>query len=259
MDLGLEGRTALITGGSRGIGLAIAKALKAEGVKLKLAARDPERLKKACADLDAEPLAFDLSRSENIPALAQAAGDVDILVNNAGGIPRGTLEEIDSPAWRKAWDLKVYGYVDLTRAYLARMKKRGKGVIINVIGAAAELPEPSYVAGCMGNAALNMLTRCIGADSVRHGVRVVAVNPGPIMTDRFMQGMHRRAEQRLGDKERWPEILKSDLPIGRAGTPEEVAATVAFLASDHASYISGAAIRIDAGILGHMRPNKQEG
>ena len=98
MDLGLEGRTALITGGSRGIGLAIAKALKAEGVRLKLAARDPERLKKACADLDAAPLAFDLSRSESILALAQAAGDVDILVNNAGGIPRGTLEEIDGPA-----------------------------------------------------------------------------------------------------------------------------------------------------------------
>ena len=259
MDLGLEGRTALITGGSRGIGLAIAKALKAEGVRLKLAARDPERLKKACADLDAAPLAFDLSRSENIQALAQAAGEVDILVNNAGGIPRGTLEEIDGPAWRKAWDLKVYGYVDLTRAYLARMKKRGRGVIISVIGAAADLPDAGYVAGCMGNAALNMLTRCIGADSVRHGVRVVAVNPGPIMTDRFMQGMHGRAEQRFGDKERWPEILKSDLPIGRAGTPEEVAATVAFLASDHASYISGAAIRIDAGILGHMRQNKQEG
>jgi NAD(P)-dependent dehydrogenase (short-subunit alcohol dehydrogenase family) len=92
---------------------------------------------------------------------------------------------------------------------------------------------------------------------VRYGVRLVAVNPGPIMTDRFMQGMHWRAEQRFGDKERWPEILASDLPIKRAGTVEEVASTVAFLASDHASYISGAAIRIDAGILGHMRAKEK--
>jgi len=257
LDLKLDGRSALVTGGSRGIGLAIARALASEGVRLKLAARDAARLKGVCDELGATPLAFDLSRPESIEALVEAAGDVDILVNNAGGIPRGTLEEIDGEAWRKAWDLKVFGYIDLTRAYLARMKKRGRGVIVSVIGAAAELPEPSYVAGCMGNAALNMLTRCVGADSVRHGVRVVAVNPGPIMTDRFMQGMHRRAEQRFGDKERWPEILKSDLPIGRAGTAEEVAATVAFLASDHASYISGAAIRIDAGILGHMRSTQE--
>lgn len=253
MDLKLEGRSALITGASRGIGFAIAKALTAEGVKLKLVARDAARLKAACDEIGAMPLAFDLSRPENIGALVDAAGDVDILVNNAGGIPRGTLEEIDGAAWRKGWEAKVFGYIDLTRAYLARMKKRGRGVIVSVIGAAADLPEPNYVAGCMGNAALNMLTRCVGADSVRQGVRVVAVNPGPIMTDRFMQGMHWRAEQRFGDKERWPEILKSDLPIGRAGTVEEVAATVAFLASDHASYISGAAIRIDAGILGHMK------
>lgn len=256
MDLKLEGRTALVTGASRGIGLAIARALKAEGVRLKLNARDPERLKDVCRELDATPLAFDLSTPGNIVALADAAGDADILVNNAGGIPRGTLEEIDGAAWRKAWDLKVFGYIDLTRAYLGRMKKRGSGVIVNVIGAAADLPEPSYVAGCMGNVALNMLTRCVGADSVRHGVRVVAVNPGPVMTDRFLQGMYWRAEQRFGDKERWPEILKSDLPIGRAASVEEVASTVAFLASDHASYISGAAIRIDAGILGHMRTQK---
>lgn len=253
MDLKLEGRTALVTGGSRGIGLAIARALKAEGVHLKLVARDAERLNQVCGELGAAALAFDLSRPESIGAVVEAAGDVDILVNNAGSIPRGALEEIDAAAWRKAWDLKVFGYIDLTRAYLARMKKRGRGVIISVIGAAADLPDPGYVAGCMGNAALNMLTRCVGADSVRHGVRVVAVNPGPIMTDRFMQGMLWRAEQRFGDKERWPEILASDLPIKRAGTVEEVASTVAFLASDHASYISGAAIRIDAGILGHMR------
>src|SRR3989454_5704635 len=253
MDLNLRGRTALITGASRGIGLAIAKTLAAEGVSLRLAARDAERLNKVCQELGAKPLAFDLSKTENIDALVEAGGDVDILVNNAGGIPRGTLEEIDGPTWRKAWDLKVFGYIDLTRAYLARMTKRGKGVIVCVLGAAGERPDPNYVAGCMGNAALNMLVQCLGGESVRHGVRVVGVNPGPIMTDRFMQGMLWRAEKRFGDQNRWPEILSADLPMKRAGTVEEVASAVAFLASDHASYISGEALRIDAGFMGALR------
>ena len=253
MDLNLTGRTALVTGASRGIGLAIAKALAAEGVSLRLAARDAERLNGVCKELGARALAFDLSKSESIDALVEACGDIDILVNNAGGIPRGTLEEIDRATWRKAWDLKVFGYVDLTRAYLARMTKRGKGVIIAVIGAAGERADPNYVAGCMGNAALNMMVQCLGGESVRHGVRVVAVNPGPIMTDRFMQGMLWRAEKRFGDKNRWPEILQADLPMKRAGTVEEVASAVAFLVSDHASYISGEALRIDAGFMGALR------
>jgi hypothetical protein len=253
MDLNLKGRTALVTGASRGIGLAIAKTLAAEGVSLRLVARDADRLAKVSAELGAKPLPFDLSRPENIGALAEACGDVDILVNNAGGIPRGTIGEIDPATWRKAWDLKVFGYIDLTRAYLGRMTKRGKGVIVCVIGAAGERADPNYVAGCMGNAALNMLVQCLGGESVRHGVRVVGVNPGPIMTDRFMQGMHWRAERRFGDKNRWPEILSADLPMKRAGTVEEVASAVAFLASDHASYISGEALRIDAGFMGALR------
>jgi NAD(P)-dependent dehydrogenase (short-subunit alcohol dehydrogenase family) len=253
MDLNLKGRTALVTGASRGIGLAIAKTLAAEGVSLRLVARDAERVNKVCLELGAKPFPFDLSKPESIGALVEACGDVDILVNNAGGIPRGTLEEIDGPTWRRAWDLKVFGYIDLTRAYLGRMTKRGKGVIITVIGAAGERPDPNYVAGCMGNAALNMLVQCLGGESVRHGVRVVAVNPGPIMTDRFMQGMLWRAEKRFGDKNRWPEILSADLPMKRAGTVEEVAIAVAFLVSDHASYISGEALRIDAGFMGALR------
>jgi NAD(P)-dependent dehydrogenase (short-subunit alcohol dehydrogenase family) len=253
MNLNLSGRTALITGASRGIGLAIAKTLAAEGVALRLVARDAERLNSVCKDLGAKALPFDLSRPENINALIESCGDVDILVNNAGGIPRGTIDEIDRATWSKAWDLKVFGYIDLTRAYLARMSKRGKGVIACVIGSAGERADPNYVAGCMGNAALNMMVQCLGGESVQHGVRVVAVNPGPIMTDRFMEGMLWRAEKRFGDKNRWPEILTNDLPMKRAGTVEEVASAVAFLVSDHASYISGEALRIDAGFMGALR------
>src|SRR2546426_5803523 len=106
MDLNLKGRTALVTGASRGIGLAVAKTLAAEGVSLRLVARDADRLSKVASELGAKAFPFDLSKAENIGALVEACGDVDILVNNAAGIPRGTIEEIDGPTWRKAWDLK---------------------------------------------------------------------------------------------------------------------------------------------------------
>src|SRR5258706_4647225 len=164
MDLNLKGRTALITGASRGIGLAIAKALAAEGVSLRLVARDPDRLNGVCKEFGAKAIPMDLSIPENIGRLVETCGDIDILVNNAGGIPRGTLEEIDGPTWRKAWDLKVFGYIDLTRAYLTRMKRQKKGVIISVIGSAPENGNPNYGAGCTGNPAPNMLQRWTGGE-----------------------------------------------------------------------------------------------
>ena len=152
-----------------------------------------------------------------------------------------------------AWDLKVFGYIDLTLAIIAKMYARKKGVIVNVIGAAAERLDPNYIAGCTGNAALNAFTQCLGSESMVHGVRVVAVNPGPIMTDRFMNGLYWRAEKRFGDRNRWQEILTRDIPVGRAGTPEEVAHAVAFLASDLSSYTSGEGFRIDAGFTGSLK------
>ncbi len=259
MDLNLTGRTALVTGASMGIGLAIARVLAAEGCTLHLAARNPERLAAAATDLEREfsvsvtPHPCDLSQTEQVLALAQAVPEPDILVNNAGGIPRGTLQAVDGTTWRRAWDLKVFGYIDLTRALIARMYQRRRGVIVNVIGAAAERLDPNYIAGCTGNAALNAFTQCLGSESIAHGVRVVAVNPGPVMTERFMQGLHWRAETRFGDRNRWQEILTRDIPIGRAGTPEEVAHAVAFLASDLAAYISGEGLRIDAGFSGSLK------
>jgi NAD(P)-dependent dehydrogenase (short-subunit alcohol dehydrogenase family) len=253
MELDLKGRTVLITGASRGIGESIASVMAQEGCNLILTARDAEKLKQVAGDImkrhqvAVTTHVFDLSKYENVKALADVAGDCDILVNNAGAVPRGSLYEVTPEAWRHGWDLKVFGYIDLTRYILPRMTARKRGVIINIIGMAAERPEPGYIATCCGNAALVMFTQCLGGESMRDGVRIVGVNPGPIMSDRHRRGVERVAERELGSKDRWLELYKR-FPIGRPGRVEEVANVVAFLASDLASYISGEIIRIDAGL-----------
>ena len=253
MDLNLHGKTALVTGASKGIGLAVAKALAAEGCNLHLAARGKETLEAAREAIRTRhqvavalhPL--DLSRSESVGQLAESCRDVDILVNNAGAIPGGTIDMIDEARWREAWDLKVFGYINLTREFLALMGKRGRGVIVNVVGLAGEKMDAGYVAGSAGNAALIAFTKAVGSTSLDKGVRVLGCNPGPVETDRIITLMKTRAEREFGDAARWQEYLKK-LPLGRAAKAEEVADLVAFLASDRASYISGTVINIDGGL-----------
>ena len=253
MDLNLAGRVALITGASKGIGLAVAQSLAEEGCAVHLAARTQADLESArdrivqAHGVAVTIHATDLSVSANVLALAEAVGDIDILVNNAGAIPGGDIARIDEATWRAAWDLKVFGYVNLTRAVFARMKARGRGVIVNVIGLAGERFDADYIAGSTGNAGLMAFTRALGGASADQGVRVVGVNPALIATDRMTTLLKRRAQDSFGDESRWREFLK-DLPMGRAGEPEEVAAMVTFLASDRAAYISGIIVTIDAGV-----------
>jgi NAD(P)-dependent dehydrogenase (short-subunit alcohol dehydrogenase family) len=192
----------------------------------------------------------DLSVTANVLALARACGDVDILVNNAGAIPGGRIDQVDDEKWRRAWDLKVFGYINLTREVYGRMRNRGSGVIVNVIGVAGERNRSDYIAGTTANAGLMAFTRALGSESVDFGVRVVGVNPGRIETERQVKGLMFAAEQRLGDPSRWQEIrdqMVETLPFKRSGRPDEVADLVVFLASARASYISGTIITIDAG------------
>ena len=252
MELGLKGRTALITGGSRGIGFGAAQVFAAEGCNLHLAARSAADLEAARKKITAaHPVsvkchAVDLGVSENAVKLANECGPIDILVNNAGAIPQGTITGLDDKAWRAGWELKVFGFVNLTREVFGAMCERKGGVIINVIGSAGERPSAGYVAGSMGNAALMTMSRALGADSPQHGVRVVAVNPGATATDRGIARWRNDAQQKFGDPERWPEVTKG-MPFGRPASVEELANVIVFVASARASYVTGTVVSVDGG------------
>ena len=262
MDLQLHGKNVLITGASKGIGYACAAGFAAEGCSLHINARGAAALEEARAKLvkqygvEVTCHPGDLSVTANAVALARECGDIDVLVNNAGAIPGGRIDQIDDEKWRRAWDLKVFGYINLTRAVYARMRARGTGVIVNVIGMAGERNRPEYIAGSSANASLMAFSRALGAESVDHGVRVVGVNPGRIETERQVEAVMDAAEAKLGDRARWKEMMAqmaSTSPFKRFGRPDEVADLVVYLASARASYISATVVNIDAGQ--HLRPS----
>jgi hypothetical protein len=252
MDLHLQGKTALITGASKGIGRAAAEVLAEEGVNVILVSRTQSELdaaRNAIAgrfNVRAEVRAYDIADSRNVDRLVAQHPDIDILVNNAGAIPAGNLWDVTEDRWRAAWDLKVYGYINMCRRFYAEMKQRGRGVIINILGMAGERMDAGYIAGSTGNAGLMAFTKTLGGAASDDKLRVVGINPGAISTDRLVTIMKKRALDRLGDENRWEELMQP-LPYGRAGTPEEIGWMVAFLASDKSAYTSGTIITIDGG------------
>ena len=193
-----------------------------------------------------EVRALDIADSKSVDVLAKDYAGIDILVNNAGAIPGGHILEIDEARWRAAWDLKVFGYINMTRRFYALMAERKKGVIVNILGAAGENPDFNYIAGSSGNASLMAFTRAMGGTAPRDGLRVVGINPGPVMTDRLVTLMRTRAQTQFGDPEKWTELMKP-LAFGRAAKPEEIAWMTAFLASDLSAYTTGTIITIDGG------------
>lgn len=251
--MNLKGRTVLITGASKGIGLSVAQWFGREGCNLRLAARSKDMLEKEAEAIrkankvDVQTLALDLSLDASRKKIMETWPDVDVLVNNAGDIPAGSIDDVDDAAWRAGWDLKVFGYIALTRFYINRMKLKKKGVIINIIGSAGERPSAGYIAGAMGNLSLMGFTVALGAESPSYGVRVVGVNPGPILTDRVVKLSGKKAQQQLGDATRYKELFKT-YPFGRPGTVDEVSPMVVLLASDHSAYTSGTIISIHGGL-----------
>jgi NAD(P)-dependent dehydrogenase (short-subunit alcohol dehydrogenase family) len=252
MDLGLRGRKALVTGASKGIGRACAEVLAEEGCDIVLVSRTAADLETVRAKIAGEHnvavryYALDLSDGKNVDKLAADCADTDILINNAGAIPGGNIAEIDEARWREAWDLKVFGYINMTRRFYALMAARKKGTIINILGAAGENPDFDYVAGSSGNASLMAFTRAIGGTAPRDNLRVMGINPGPVMTERLITLMKTRAQTNFGDPEKWTELMKP-LAFGRAAKPEEIGYMAAFLASDRSAYTTGTIITIDGG------------
>ena len=256
MDLGISGKTALITGASKGIGLAVARSLAAEGCNLRLNARSAQDLEAACADIrdryDVEATAhpLDIAVPKNVTALVGSSPDVDILINNAGAVPGGPIEEATDDKWREGFDLKVFGTVNLTREIYLQMKARKRGVIVNIIGNCGERPDPEIIIATIANAGLMAFTKALGGESVRHGVRVIGVNPGPTATDRLVLLMKMKAKDRYGDENRWRELTEP-LPMARAGEPEEIADLVTYAVSARASYVSGTIMTADGGVAAH--------
>jgi len=252
MDLGLPGKTVLITGASKGIGLACAESFCREGASVVITGRDAARLAAAKARLetadagDVDVFVGDLAAADERERLFAARPDVDVLVNNAGAIPGGNLLDISLEQWTAAWQLKVFGYVHLTKLYLGAMQKRKGGVIVNVIGMAGAAPRWDYICGAAGNAALIALTRAAGAKSVDWNVRIFGINPAPTRTDRIETLFRRRAMDQFGDEARWQESF-AGLPFGRLTEASEIADLAVMLASSKASYLSGTVIDVDGG------------
>src|SRR3954462_11028799 len=239
MDLGLKGKSVLVTGGSKGIGLACAKAFAAEGCRLHLASRDKDRLAQAAkavgGDVKIHPA--DLRDAGQLKKLAADCGDLDVLVNNAGDIPGGTIEGLDDAKWRHAWELKVFGYINLTRELYPRLKTR-KGVIVNVIGMAGEHGTFEYICGATANAGLANFTKALGRGYAQHGVRAVGVHPPSTRTDRIITLMKAQAKAKFGDENRYEELVRNVIE------PEQFGDAVCFLASPRAGQLSGVVLNL---------------
>lgn len=242
MDLQLKGKSVLVTGGSKGIGLACAKAFAAEGCRLHLAARDKDRLAQAARGLggDVRTHSVDLRDGAALRRLAEECAGVDILINNAGDIPGGTIESVDEAKWRHAWELKVFGFINLARELYPRMKARKSGVIVNVIGMAGESHPFEYICGAVGNAGLAAFTKAMGKGSREHGVRVIGVHPPATRTDRIITLSKAQAKAKFGDESRYQELMSNVIE------PEQVGDTVCFLASPRAGQLSGVVLNMGA-------------
>jgi NAD(P)-dependent dehydrogenase (short-subunit alcohol dehydrogenase family) len=254
MDLGLEGKKVLITGGSKGIGRAVAHAFAAEGASIIIASRDQAKLEQTAGEIarkhNAKVTAHsaDLSDAAQRMRMHQAFPDVDILVNNAGAIPGGGIADVSYERWVQAWQLKVFGYIHLCQLFLANMKARKSGTIINIIGMGGRAVRPDYICGAAGNAALIGFTNALGAETPGYNVRVFGINPAATMTDRIIELSKTRANTRFGDESRWQEALGAEkLPFGRIKTAEEVAALATMLSSAQVHYLSGIVIDMDGG------------
>ena len=253
MQLDLENKVVLVTGGSKGIGRATALGFLAEGTAVLICARGSEALDETATLAQGVgrgrliAVQADLTQAEAIKNVVarclEEFGRIDILVNNAGSARPGPFLDISDEDWMEDWTLKFFGYVRMAREVFPHMQQQGSGVIVNIIGTGGLRPIANYMVGSAANAALNHFTKALAAEGVKHGVRVVGINPGPILTER-LQKFAAVFSQGGGSPE---ETLRKMTPLGRVGEAEEVADLILFLSSARAAFIHGANITIDGG------------
>jgi NAD(P)-dependent dehydrogenase (short-subunit alcohol dehydrogenase family) len=250
MDLGLRDRRVLITGGSKGIGLACAKAFRGEGARVAIVSRSQANLDAARRTLgEAFALAADLCDAAQagtmVDRVEKEFGAIDILVNSAGAARRTNAEELAPAAWRAAMDAKYFSYVNVIDPLIKRMAARGRGAIINIIGNGGKLPSPVHLAGGAANAALMLATAGLAHAYAARGVRVVGLNPGITNTDRVAEGLKAEAKRAgVSEKEALERAVKK-LALGRMAEPEEIADIVVFAASERGRFLTGANISVD--------------
>ena len=255
MDLELAGKTALITGGSKGIGFASAMRLAEEGCNVALVARRKELLDRAADEIASATgrrtftVAADMAETEQVErstaAAVEALGDIDVLVTCAGSSPGGLIEDLTDEQWFSSLNLKFMGYVRSVRAVLPRMRERGEGAVVMVVGNDGLKPTYWETTAGVANAADINFASAMAEQYGRYGVRVNTINPGPVNTDRW-DGLEKAFARDKGvDQTRAHELAIKSIPFGRIAEPGEVADLVAFLASPRASFINGAHILID--------------
>jgi 3-oxoacyl-[acyl-carrier protein] reductase len=258
MDLGIAGKSAIVTGGSKGIGYQSAKRLLEAGVRVTVCARDEKRLAQARQELSASgevhAVPADMAKPQDIERLvAQAAkrfGPVDILFNNAGQMSMGRFAEVSEEMLQKQLDIKLYGFMRAMRLVYPMMKERGWGRIVNTIGGAGKEPQPASFGSNVSNAALLSLTKTVSMEWAKDGITVNAICPGYVETENWVRNAARALDS-LGAKDAADLRDKGarQNAMNRFGRPEELAPMVAFLCSEHASYITGISVNIDGGRL----------
>ncbi|MFN9613906.1 MAG: SDR family oxidoreductase [Dolichospermum sp.] len=259
LELNLSGKTAIVTGGSAGIGLATAKALYSEGVNVVIAARNQERLEQAVIDIQSLDntnakvigVSADLTAAEDIDKVVSKTleqfGKIDILINNAGSARAGSFIELSDEAFLDAWNLKLLGYIRFVRAVVPHLKKQGDGRIVNIIGGAGRTPRPNFLPGGTTNAALLNFTRGISKELALDNIRINAISPGLTDTERAKTLAVQNAESFGITVDEYKAQAVKSIPLGKIVKPEEIAALALFLVSDLAASITGAEIQVDGG------------
>ena len=255
MDLHLRDKNILITGGSKGIGLACAEAFLSEGARVTLVSRDADNLQRARERLahhgqdrihtHAADLRDASAAHRALDAAEATFGPVDVLVNSAGAAKRTPAPELTPQAWQDAMQAKYFSYIHMIDPTIKRMAQRGQGNIVNVVGNGGKVASPIHLPGGAANAALMLASAGLAAAYGPQGIRVNAVNPGATRTDRLQEGLAADARaQGIGADEAMQRAV-ARIPLGRMAEPEEIARTVLFLASDAASYVTGVCMTMD--------------